>query len=107
MVTRFLLAVLVVIASAGKLAPGYWIPRASGLTARDSATVASLVNTRGLTELIALNVGLVDGIINPRLFTVLVLMALITTLATGPLMSVIRPVRQPQAAVDEYVHAET
>jgi Kef-type K+ transport system membrane component KefB len=102
-----LLAVLVVIACAGKLAPGYWIPRASGLTARDSATVASLVNTRGLTELIALNVGLVDGIISPRLFTVLVLMALITTLATGPLLSVIRSVRQQQAAVNEYVHAET
>lgn len=99
-----LLAVLVVIACAGKLAPGYWVPRASGLTPRDSATIASLVNTRGLTELIALNVGLVDGIINPRLFTVLVLMALITTLATGPLLSVIRPVRQQQlTAVTEYV----
>jgi Kef-type K+ transport system membrane component KefB len=99
-----LLAVLVVVACAGKLAPGYWVPRASGLTPRDSATIASLVNTRGLTELIALNVGLVDGIINPRLFTVLVLMALITTLATGPLLSVIRPVRQQQlTAVNEYV----
>lgn len=99
----FLLAVSVVVACGGKLAPGYWIPRASGLTARDSATIAALVNTRGLTELIALNVGLADGIINSRLFTVLVLMALITTLATGPLLSAIRPVRAPQPAADEYV----
>jgi K+:H+ antiporter len=91
-----LLAVIVIIASAGKLGPGYGISRAGGLGARDSATVAALLNTRGLTELIALNVGLVAGIINQRLFTVLVLMALITTLTTGPLLSVIRPVRAPQ-----------
>lgn len=44
----------------------------------------------GLTEVIALNVGLTDGLIGPRLFTILVLMALITTLMTGPLLSLIR-----------------
>jgi Kef-type K+ transport system membrane component KefB len=98
-----LLAVIVAIATAGKLGPGYTISRACGLSARDSATIAALVNTRGLTELIALNVGLVDGIINPRLFTVLVLMALVTTFTTGPLLSVIRPVRAPQPAAGEYV----
>jgi hypothetical protein len=43
--------------------------------------------------LIALNVGLQAGLINQRLFTVLVLMALLTTLMTGPLLSVIRPAR--------------
>jgi Kef-type K+ transport system membrane component KefB len=99
----FLLLVVVVIACAGKLGPGYGISRASRLSPRDSATIAALVNTRGLTELIALNVGLDDGIINQRLFTVLVLMALITTLATGPLLSVIKPVRAPQPAEDQYV----
>jgi Kef-type K+ transport system membrane component KefB len=98
-----LLVVIVVIACAGKLGPGYGISRASGLSPRDSATIAALVNTRGLTELIALNLGLTAGIINPRLFTVLVLMALITTLATGPLLSVIKPVRAPQPAADQYV----
>ena len=98
-----LLAVVVAIAAAGKMGPGYTISRASGLSVRDSATIAALVNTRGLTELIALNVGLVDGIINQRLFTVLVLMALITTLTIGPLLSVIPPVRAPQRAADEYV----
>jgi Kef-type K+ transport system membrane component KefB len=98
-----LLAVIVVIAVVGKLGPGYGISRASGLSSRDSATIAALVNTRGLTELIALNVGLSDGIINKQLFTVLVLMALLTTLATGPLLSVIRPALAPQPAADEYV----
>lgn len=56
------------------------------------------MNTRGLTELIALNVGLAGGIINQRLFTVLVLMALITTLTTGPLLRAIRLARAPVAA---------
>ncbi|HEX3957860.1 MAG TPA: cation:proton antiporter [Trebonia sp.] len=51
------------------------------------------LNTRGLTELIALNVGLQAGLINQRLFTVLVLMALLTTLMTGPLLAWIRPAR--------------
>jgi Kef-type K+ transport system membrane component KefB len=98
-----LLVVIVAIACAGKVGPGYGIARASGLAARDAATIAVLVNTRGLTELIALNVGLIDGIINQRLFTVLVLMALITTLTTGPLLSLTRPARAAQPAAEEYV----
>jgi len=88
-----LLALIFVIASAGKLGPAYAASRLCGLAPRQSATVAALVNTRGLTELIALNVGLQAGLINQRLFTVLVLMALLTTLMTGPLLSVIRPAR--------------
>jgi Kef-type K+ transport system membrane component KefB len=49
--------------------------------------IAALVNTRGLTELIALKVSLDAGIIGEELFTVLVLMALITTFMTGPLLA--------------------
>jgi Kef-type K+ transport system membrane component KefB len=90
-----LFALIVVIASVGKLVPAYAVGRVSRLQPRDAATVAALVNTRGLTELIALNVGLQDGLINQRLFTILVLMALLTTMMTGPLLSVIRPARAP------------
>lgn len=85
-----LLALILFISSAGKLVPAYAASRLSGLAPRQSATVAALVNTRGLTELIALNVGLQAGLIDRRLLTVLVLMALLTTLMTGPLLSVIR-----------------
>lgn len=92
------LALIFLIASAGKLGPGYVASRLSGLPPRVSATVAALVNTRGLTELIALNVGLQAGLINQQLFTVLVLMALLTTLMTGPLLTVIRPVRESAPA---------
>jgi K+:H+ antiporter len=88
-----MLALISVVASVGKLVPAYAASRLSRLRPRESATIAALLNTRGLTELVALNVGLQAGLINQRLFTVLVLMALLTTLMTGPLLSVIRPAR--------------
>lgn len=108
-----LLGVVCVIAIAGKLVPAYAAGRLGGLSPRDSAAVAALVNTRGLTELIALNVGLNAHVISQRLFTVLVLMALITTLGTSPLLSAIRlpksrpapsvalPVAKPPASAEE------
>jgi Kef-type K+ transport system membrane component KefB len=96
-----LLAVILVIAVAGKLGPAYAVSRACGFLPRESATMAILVNTRGLTELIALNVGLTDGLISQRLFTVLVLMALITTLMTGPLLMLSQSPRTPEPRVFE------
>jgi Kef-type K+ transport system membrane component KefB len=84
-----LLALIIAIACGGKLVPGYFGARLGGLTKSQSATVAALVNTRGLTELIALNTGLQAGILNRRLFTIFVLMALLTTMATGPLLTLI------------------
>lgn len=84
-----LLAVLMVLASAGKTGAGYLTSRLGGLDHKDAATVAALVNTRGLTELIALNLGLTAGLINDRLFSVLVLMAVLTTLMTAPLLTLI------------------
>ncbi|HEV2372201.1 MAG TPA: cation:proton antiporter [Streptosporangiaceae bacterium] len=90
-----LLAALCLIATAGKLGPAYGASRFSGLDHRQSTITAVLVNTRGLTELIALTVGLQAGIIGTRLFTVLVLMALVTTLMTGPLLTLVSRSRQP------------
>lgn len=84
-----MLGLLLVLAGGGKLGSGYAAARLSGLPTRPAAAIAALVNTRGLTELIALNVGLTAGIIHQQLFTVLVLMAVITTLMTGPLLSLI------------------
>ncbi|WP_245766890.1 cation:proton antiporter [Streptomyces colonosanans] len=84
-----LLAVILVCGIGGKAAAGYAMARLGGLDTGQSAMIGALVNTRGLTELIALNVGLSAGIIGGRLFTVLVLMALITTAMTGPLITVI------------------
>ena len=93
-----LLTLILVVATLGKIGPAYTVSRLCGIGRRDSATIAVLVDTRGLTELIALNVGLTDGLIGQRLFAVLVLMALITTMLTGPLLSVIYRSRAPRPA---------
>lgn len=82
-----LLALILAVAVSGKLLPGYAAARISGMDPPQSAVVAVLVNTRGLTELIVLDVALDAGVIGPGLFTVLVLMALTTTFMTGPLLA--------------------
>lgn len=97
-----LLGALCAIAVLGKALAGFLAARATGMSRRDSSTVGILLNTRGLTELIALNVGLQAGIINQRLYTILVLMALVTTAATGPVLTLIRrrervPTTEPRA----------
>jgi Kef-type K+ transport system membrane component KefB len=97
------LGLLFVIATAGKMGPGYLGSRMGGLGHKDATTIAVLVNTRGLTELIALNVGLTSGLIGQRLFSVLVLMAVLTTILTTPLLSLIHDRQQEHAT--ESAHA--
>jgi Kef-type K+ transport system membrane component KefB len=90
------LGIVVVVAVLGKLGAGFLASRCTGFGTRDSMVIGTLLNTRGLTELIALNIGLSAGIIHQELYTVLVLMALLTTMATGPLLSVL-PLPGPTA----------
>jgi Kef-type K+ transport system membrane component KefB len=61
--------------------------RLTGMSWRDSLQLGALMNTRGLMELIALNIGYDMGIVSPRVFTMLVIMALVTTMLTGPLLT--------------------
>src|SRR6202453_1167087 len=102
-----LLLIIVACAMLGKIGPAYAAARVSRLERRQSAMIATLVNTRGLTELIALNVGLSAGIIHQRLFTILVLMALITPIATGPLISAIGQRTQEDLGADQRLREET
>jgi Kef-type K+ transport system membrane component KefB len=85
-----LLAVLCVLGVVGKIGPGYAASRLSGLTRQESSAVAVLVNARGLTELIALNAALQAGLIGQRLFSILVVMALLLTIATTSLLRFIK-----------------
>lgn len=59
----------------------------SGQSWRDAMSIGALMNCRGLTELVVLNLGLELGVIGPDLFTILVLMALVTTAATSPALT--------------------
>jgi Kef-type K+ transport system membrane component KefB len=77
---------IVAAAVAGKLG-GSMIPaRLTGMSWNEAFQLGALMNTRGLVELIALNLGYDLGILPPRIFAMMVLMALITTFMTGPLL---------------------
>ena len=82
-----LCAAIIAVATAGKFGGTVLASRLVGLDWRDSAALGILMNTRGLVELIVLNIGLDLGVISPRLFTMLVIMALVTTLMTSPILS--------------------
>ena len=79
-------ALIVFVATAGKFGGTVVAARASGLDWRHAAGLGILMNTRGLMELIVLNVGLDLGVISQTLFTMMVLMALATTVATTPIL---------------------
>ncbi len=85
------LALIIAVAIVGKFVGAYAAARACGVPARQSAMLGSLMNTRGLTELIVLNIGSELGLLTPRLYTLLVVMALVTTVMTGPLLTLFRP----------------
>lgn len=92
---------IILVAVAGKLGGTLVAARASGSSWREAGAVGILMNTRGLMELVVLNIGLDIGVISPALFAMMVLMALTTTLMTTPLLELVlpesRPARRPAA----------
>ena len=85
------LAVVVAAAALGKILPVYAAARLSGFDRHHGWILGTLMNTRGLMELIVLNIGLDLGFIPPKVFTMLVIMAIVTTIMTGPLLKVLLP----------------
>jgi Kef-type K+ transport system membrane component KefB len=82
---------VIVVAIVGKFGGTTIAARFNGLDTRQAMALGALMNTRGLMEVIVLNVGLDLGVISPTLFTMLVLMAIVTTLMTIPLLKVVLP----------------
>ncbi|MFC8360797.1 cation:proton antiporter [Streptomyces griseorubiginosus] len=82
---------VILVACAGKFAGATVSARLSGATWPESATLGVLLNARGLTELVILNVGLELGVLDNKMFTAMVIMALVTTFMTGPLLRRLRP----------------
>jgi Kef-type K+ transport system membrane component KefB len=78
--------VIIALASIGKFGGSLAAARLTGMDWRDSAAIGILMNTRGLMELIVLNIGLDLGVISPTLFAMLVIMAIVTTMATAPIL---------------------
>jgi len=81
-----LCGLIVLVATVGKLGGTFAAARAAGLPSREAAGLGVLMNTRGLMELVVLNIGLELGVISPTLFTMMVMMAIVTTVATSPLL---------------------
>jgi K+:H+ antiporter len=95
---------IVVVATAGKFGGTLVAARLTGMSWQHATSLGVLMNTRGLMELIVLNIGLDLEVISPKLFTMMVLMALVTTMATTPVLqllglgSVAEPVPHPARA---------
>jgi Kef-type K+ transport system membrane component KefB len=93
--------VLTVVAIACKFGGTLLASRVTGLGWRESAVIGTLMNTRGLTELIVLNLALEKGVISDALFAMLVIMALITTFMAGPILNLLDPGNKYGAPVEE------
>jgi Kef-type K+ transport system membrane component KefB len=84
-------ALIIFVASVGKFGGSFLAARWTGSDWREAASLGVLLNTRGLMELIVLNVGLDLGVLSPALFTIFVIMAIVTTLATAPILHLLTP----------------
>lgn len=84
-------AVIIALAIIGKLGGAMLAAKFNGMSWRESAALGVLMNTRGLVELIILNIGLDLGVLSPALFSIMALMALVTTFMTSPLLGWIYP----------------
>ena len=95
----FYSALVIVVAITGKLGGSMFAARLAGMPWREAASLGILMNTRGLMELVILNIGLDIGVISPAMFSIMVLMALVTTFMTTPLLEWVYPSRLLTAQV--------
>ncbi|MBD2447832.1 cation:proton antiporter [Nostoc sp. FACHB-152] len=107
-----LCGLVLLVAIAGKYIGTYVAARVSGINSREASALGWLMNTRGLTELIVLNIGLELGVISPLIFTMLVIMALVTTFMTSPLLEWTYPkslikLDVVEAEPEEQINADT
>jgi Kef-type K+ transport system membrane component KefB len=97
---------IIAVATLGKFGGSTLMARVAGMSWRDASALGILMNTRGLMELIVLNIGLDLGVISPRLFAMMVIMALVTTIGTTPVLWLLG-VRSPQNAKQPEPSRET
>ncbi|MEO6492759.1 MAG: cation:proton antiporter [Ilumatobacteraceae bacterium] len=84
---------IIAVACFGKFAGGAFAARVVGVPKRQSLAVGALMNTRGLTELVVLTIGRDAGVIDDKMYTLLVIMAVVTTTMAGPLLNLVYPDR--------------
>src|SRR2546423_1229577 len=96
-----LTAAIIGVAIVGKWFAATAIARVAGYSWQESSVLGALLNTRGLTELIVLDIGLELGVISRALFSMLVLMALVTTFMTAPAIRLLDPRRRLSSPIEE------
>jgi Kef-type K+ transport system membrane component KefB len=92
---------IILVATVGKLGGSTLASWLSGMPLRESAGLGTLMNTRGLMELVILNIGLDIGVISPALFSMMVIMALVTTFMTTPVLHWVCPPEMLEAAAEK------
>lgn len=92
---------IILVAVAGKFFGSALAAKFVGQSWKDSLTIGALMNTRGLMELIVLNIGLELKVLTPEVFTMMVIMALVTTFMTGPALNLIDFIFKSKTASDE------
>lgn len=99
--------IFILVAVSGKFVGGAFTARILGETWKDSLSIGVLMNTRGLMELIVLNIGYEMGILPPAIFVMLVIMALVTTFMTTPVLSLINFIFPEKDVEQEYIIKQT
>jgi Kef-type K+ transport system membrane component KefB len=89
----FFCGLIIAVAVAGKLGGSFVAARVTGMNPRDAVSIGLLMNSRGLMELVVVNIGLDIGVISPAVFAMMVLMALFTTFMTTPLLDLVQPLK--------------
>lgn len=92
---------IILVATMGKLGGSTLASWLSGMPLREAAGLGTLMNTRGLMELVILNIGLDIGVISPALFSMMVMMALFTTFMTTPMLALICPKEALESDADK------
>lgn len=90
---------IILVAVAGKFVGSALAAKFVGQNWRDSLTIGALMNTRGLMELVVLNIGFDLGVLSPEVFTMMVIMALVTTFMTGPAIDIINFIFKRKEAI--------
>ena len=87
------LALILLVAISGKFVGAFVAARFQGVPRRQATALGVLMNTRGLTELVILNIGVMLGVLDGEMFTLMVIMAVVTTMMAAPLLNLVYPKR--------------
>jgi len=94
-------ALITLVAIVGKFGGSTIAAKFVGQSWKDSMIIGSLMNTRGLMELVVLNIGYDLGVLNAEVFAMMIIMALVTTFMTGPMLNTIQKVFKNQPTIDD------